>query len=149
MIPGRGRFAFHIPPESRIHIAPESVFTISRNAYSHAPEYAVGSIRAEGGKSGVNRRAWHIFWVLNTVGCITAAYGSVELESPFTRWSWMVSLVPLLPGNLVAMVAIDSFWRWTVHIQTFYLFVPVTVAFNAILWLATAFLARRLVRKPK
>src|SRR5205823_12920843 len=40
MIPGRGRFAFHIPPESRIHIAPESVFTISRNAYSHAPEYA-------------------------------------------------------------------------------------------------------------
>jgi len=41
MIPGRGRFAFHIPPESRIHIAPESVFTISRNAYSHAPDYAV------------------------------------------------------------------------------------------------------------
>src|SRR5205807_7209879 len=30
------------PAGIRIHIAPESVFTISRNAYSHAPEYASG-----------------------------------------------------------------------------------------------------------
>ena len=97
----------------------------------------------------MNRRAWQIFWVLNTVGCITAAYGSVESESPFIRWSWMVSLVSLVPGNLVAMVAIDSFWRWTVHIKTFYLFVPVAVALNAILWLAIAFIVRKLTHKSK
>ena len=32
------------PAGIRIHIAPESVFTISRNAYSHAPEYAASEV---------------------------------------------------------------------------------------------------------
>jgi len=33
-------YANRVPAGIHIHIAPESVFTISRNAYSHAPEYA-------------------------------------------------------------------------------------------------------------
>jgi hypothetical protein len=35
---GLGQFAFHIPPES--------VFTISRNAYSHAPDSTAESAAA-------------------------------------------------------------------------------------------------------
>jgi hypothetical protein len=37
---GLGDFSIHYFPESLIHISPESLFTISRNDYSHAPEYA-------------------------------------------------------------------------------------------------------------
>jgi len=38
---GRDRLAFHIATGIPIHIAPESLFTISRNAYSHCPESAL------------------------------------------------------------------------------------------------------------
>ena len=37
---GLSEFSIHFFPESLIHISPESLFTISRNDYSHAPEYA-------------------------------------------------------------------------------------------------------------
>jgi hypothetical protein len=40
---GLGDFSIHYFPESLIHISPESLFTISRNDYSHAPEYAPAS----------------------------------------------------------------------------------------------------------
>jgi hypothetical protein len=36
------RFSIRFPPESIIHIVPESVSTSLRNRYSHAPEYAKG-----------------------------------------------------------------------------------------------------------
>ena len=39
---GLSEFSIHFFPESLIHISPESLFTISRNDYSHAPEYALG-----------------------------------------------------------------------------------------------------------
>jgi len=38
---GPAKFFIHFTPESLIHISPESLSTISRNDYSHAPEYAV------------------------------------------------------------------------------------------------------------
>ena len=37
---GPSEVFIHFTPESLIHISPESLFTISRNDYSHAPEYA-------------------------------------------------------------------------------------------------------------
>jgi hypothetical protein len=37
---GPAKFFIHFTPESLIHISPESLSTISRNDYSHAPEYA-------------------------------------------------------------------------------------------------------------
>jgi hypothetical protein len=38
---GPAKFFIHFTPESLIHISPESLSTISRNDYSHAPEYAL------------------------------------------------------------------------------------------------------------
>ena len=97
----------------------------------------------------MNRTAWAIFWTLQAIGCITATYGSVESESLIVRWSWIVSLISLLPGNFVAMGVIQAVWKWTVHIQGIYLFVPLTVAANAILWLAIAFGIKKLASKSK
>ena len=97
----------------------------------------------------MGRRAWLVFLVLNSLGCITATYGSVESKSAFVRWSWLVSLVSLLPGNLVAMGIIQASWKWTIHIRTIYLFVPLALISNAFLWLACAFGIRRVVLKLK
>jgi len=42
---GLAELFIHFTPESLIHISPESLSTISRNDYSHAPEYAVSLMR--------------------------------------------------------------------------------------------------------
>ena len=97
----------------------------------------------------MSRRAWLVLLVLNSLGCITATYGTVESESAFVRWSWLVSLVSLLPGNLVAMAIIQACWKWTIHIQTIYLFVPLALISNALLWLACAAGIRRLALRSK
>jgi hypothetical protein len=97
----------------------------------------------------VNRRAWHVFWILQAIGCITATYGSVESESAIVRWSWIVSVIFLLPGNFVAMGVMQALWKWTVHIQAIYLFVPLTISSNATLWVSIAFGFKKLALKSK
>jgi hypothetical protein len=76
------------------------------------------------------------FVVIQTAGCVFASYGTVYSESAFARASWLLGFLLLLPGNLAAQATIQVL----IHVRTAYVFIPVTVASNAILWIACSWL---------
>jgi hypothetical protein len=86
----------------------------------------------------VSKRAWLIFGVVQILGCIAASYGTVYSESAFVRGSWFCGLVLLLPGNLPALVLSEKLW----HVRTAYIFFPVAVACNAVLWVTCSLVSR-------
>jgi hypothetical protein len=90
----------------------------------------------------VSKRAWLIFGVVQILGCIAASYGTVYSESAFVRWSWVCGLVLLLPGNLPALVLSEKLW----HVRTAYIFIPIAVACNAMLWVTCSLVSRILRR---
>jgi len=93
----------------------------------------------------VSKRAWLVFAAIQTVGCILASYGTVYSESAFVRGSWLIGFLLLLPSNLPAM-AVD---QKLIHIRTAYIFFPIAVACNVILWVTCSGVWRMLRRgKP-
>jgi hypothetical protein len=78
----------------------------------------------------VSKRAWLVFAAIQTIGCILAGYGTVYSESAFVRGSWLLGLFLLLPGNLPAAAVGQKL----IHIRTAYIFFPIAVVCNAILW---------------
>jgi hypothetical protein len=90
----------------------------------------------------VSKRSWLIFGAIQIVGCILAAYGTVYSDSAVVRGSWVCGLLLLLPGNLPAM-ALD---QKLVHVRTAYLFFPIAVACNALLWVTCSAVWRVLGR---
>ena len=96
----------------------------------------------------MKKKTWLLFSALNLLGCVFAAYGTVYSESAFVRWSWLAGFVLLLPGYVAALAATQACWKWTLHIRGvyvfFFLFVPVVLATNALIWMGIAFAWRRL-----
>jgi len=90
----------------------------------------------------VSKRAWLVFGSVQIIGCILATYGTVYSESAFVRWSWLCGFLLLLPGNLPAMALNQKL----VHVRTAYIFFPVAVASNAMLWV-TCSAVWRMIRR--
>jgi len=90
----------------------------------------------------VNRRTWLVFGAFQIVGCTLASYGTVYSESAFVRGSWLCGFLLLLPGNLPAMALNQKL----VHVRTAYIFFPVAVACNAMLWVSCSAVWRILRR---
>ena len=90
----------------------------------------------------VSRRAWLVFAAIQTIGCVLASYGTVYSESAFVRGSWLIGFLLLLPGNLSAMAVGQTL----IHVRTAYIFFPVAVACNAMLWVMCSTLWRTLRR---
>lgn len=82
------------------------------------------------------------FAAIQTIGCVLASYGTVYSESAFVRGSWMIGFLLLLPGNLPAMAVGQTL----IHVRTAYIFFPVAVAANALLWLMCSAVWRTLRR---
>jgi hypothetical protein len=95
----------------------------------------------------MKKKLWVVFAGVNLAGCVFASYGTVYSESAFVRWSWLAGFVLLLPGNLAAMAVSQVFWKWTVHIKEAYIFFPVAIATNALVWASSAFAWRRFSRR--
>ena len=79
----------------------------------------------------VSKRAWLVFAAIQTIGCTLAGYGTVYSESAFVRASWLIGFLALLPGNLPAIALSQTL----IHVRTAYIFFPVTVACNALVWI--------------
>ncbi len=79
----------------------------------------------------MGKRAWVVFAAIQTAGCAFASYGTVYSESVFVRGSWLVGFLLLLPGNLTAQAASQIL----IHVRAAYIFIPVAVASNGILWI--------------
>jgi hypothetical protein len=86
----------------------------------------------------VSKRAWLIFGALQIVGCVVASYGTVYSESAFVRGSWFCGFLLLLPGSLPATILSQEL----VHVRTAYIFFPVSVATNAVVWVTCSALWR-------
>jgi hypothetical protein len=82
------------------------------------------------GENRVSKRAWLIFGAVQIIGCILAGYGTVYSELAFVRGSWLCGFLLLLPGNLPAMALNQKL----VHVRPAYIFFPVAIACNAMLW---------------
>ena len=94
----------------------------------------------------VSKRAWLVFGVVQIVGCILAGYGTMYSESAFVRGSWLCGFLLLLPGNLPAMAVNQKL----LHVRAAYIFFPVAVASNAMLWVTCSAVWRMLGRdRPK
>jgi hypothetical protein len=78
----------------------------------------------------MSKRVWVIFGAVQIVGCIFASYGTAYSESAFVRGSWVFGFLLLLPGNIPGMLLSQKF----VNVQTAYIFFPVAVGCNAMLW---------------
>jgi hypothetical protein len=96
----------------------------------------------------MKKKTWLFFCGLNLLGCVFASYGTVYSESAFVRWSWLAGFILLLPGDIVAMTVTQVFWKWTIHIKEGYMFIPLTIASNAVLWATWAAAWRRFRPKP-
>jgi hypothetical protein len=83
-----------------------------------------------------------VFAALQTTGCILASYGTVYSDSAFVRGSWLVGFFLLLPGDLPAMAVAQTL----IHARTAYIFFPVAVTSNAMLWIMCSALWRTLRR---
>lgn len=90
----------------------------------------------------MSKRAFLVFAVVQIVGCILASYGTVYSESAFVRGSWLIGFLLLLPGNLPAIAVGQTL----IHVRTAYIFFPVTLASNLLLWLMWSGLWRTLRR---
>ena len=88
----------------------------------------------------MSKRAWLVFAAIQTIGCILASYGTVYSESSFVRGSWLVGFLLLLPGNLPAMAVGQTL----IHVRTTYIFLPIALACNAMLWIVCSRLWRAL-----
>jgi hypothetical protein len=86
----------------------------------------------------MKRRTWVVFFAVQLVGCILASYGTVYSESAFVRSSWLVGFLLLLPGNLPAMLLAQKL----IHVRTAFVFFPVAVGINAVLWMVLSSAAR-------
>jgi len=93
--------------------------------------------------SAVSKRAWFGFAAIQTIGCILASYGTMYSESALVRGSWLIGFLLLLPGDLPGI----ALGQTLIHVRTAYIFFPVTVAVNAMLWIICSALWRRLRRK--
>ncbi|HEV3511222.1 MAG TPA: hypothetical protein VGS05_05925 [Candidatus Sulfotelmatobacter sp.] len=93
----------------------------------------------------MSKRAWVVFGSVQIIGCILATYGTVYSESTFVRGSWLFGFLLLLPGNLPAM-ALD---QKMMHVRTAYVFLPVAVACNALLWMICAEVWRMVRRRAQ
>lgn len=93
----------------------------------------------------VSKRAWLVFGSVQIIGCILASYGTVYSESAFVRGSWLFGFLLLLPGNLPAMALNQKM----VHVRTAYVFLPVAIACNALLWMTCAEVWRVLRRRAQ
>lgn len=93
----------------------------------------------------MNKKTWLLFSALNLLGCVFATYGTVYSESAFVRWSWLVGFVLLLPGCIVATGVTQAFWKLTMDMRygDAYIFFPVALATNALIWTGAAFIWRR------
>ena len=86
-----------------------------------------------------------MFFAVQLAGCIFASYGTGYSESAFVRSSWLVGFILLLPGNLPATLLAQKL----IHVRTAFVFFPVAIGFNAILWIACSSLWGTLQgRKP-
>ena len=92
----------------------------------------------------MSKRAWLVFAAIQTIGCVLASYGTVYSESAFVRGSWPMGFLLLSPGNLPAM----ALGQKLIHVRTEYLFFPVAVGCNALLWL-TCSAVWRIVRHDR
>jgi len=90
----------------------------------------------------VSKRAWLVFAAIQTTGSILASYGTVHSESAFVRVSWLVGFLLLLPGNIPAMAVGQTL----LHVRSAYIFFPIAIACNVILWL-TCSAVWRIVRR--
>jgi hypothetical protein len=81
-----------------------------------------------------------VFATIQTTGCILASYGTVYSESAFVRGSWLVGFLILLPGNLPAMAAGQTF----IHVRPAYIFFPIAITCNAMIWIVCSTLWRTL-----
>src|SRR5438270_760596 len=63
-------------------------------------------------------------------------------ESAFVRGSWLCGFLLLLPGNLPAM-ALD---QKLMHVPAAYIFFPIAIACNAMLWVTSSAVWRMLRR---
>lgn len=79
----------------------------------------------------MSKRTCLVFAAIQTAGCIFASYGAVYSESAFVRGSWLAGFLLLLPGNLPAQAANQVL----IHVRTVFIFIPVAVASNGILWI--------------
>jgi hypothetical protein len=86
----------------------------------------------------VTKRAWLVFSATQTIGCVLASYGTVYSESAFVRGSWLIGFFLLLPGALPAMAVGQTL----IHIRTAYVFFPIVVICNALLWIMCSTLWR-------
>jgi len=93
----------------------------------------------------VSKRAWLVFGCVQIIGCILASYGTVYSESAFVRGSWLFGFLLLLPGNLPAMALNQKM----VHVRTAYVFLPVAIVCNALLWMTCAAVWRVLRRRAQ
>jgi hypothetical protein len=93
----------------------------------------------------VSKRTWLVFGFVQIVGCILAGYGTVYSESAFVRGSWLCGFLLLLPGNLPAMALNQKL----VHVRPAYIFFPVAVACNAMLWVTCSAVWRMLRRRTQ
>lgn len=90
----------------------------------------------------MSKRAWLVFAAIQSAGSIFASYGTVYSGSAFVRGSWLVGFLLLLPGNLPAQAANQVL----IHVRIAYIFIPVAVASNAILWITFSGFSR-IIRK--
>jgi hypothetical protein len=91
----------------------------------------------------MGKRAWLVFAAIQLAGCVFAGYGTVYSESAPVRLSWLLGFLLLLPGNLPAQAVSQAL----IHVRTDYVFIPVAVASNAILWITLSGFWRML-RQP-
>lgn len=79
----------------------------------------------------MKRRTWVVFCAIQLVGCVFAGYGMVYSQSAFVRSSWLAGFILLLPGNLPATLVAQTL----IHVRTAFVFFPVAVGLNAIVWI--------------
>jgi putative exporter of polyketide antibiotics len=90
----------------------------------------------------MSKQAWVSFTVVQLLGCIFASYGTEYTSSAFLRASWLIGFLLLLLGNIPALAVNEPL----THIRAAYVFFPVAVACNAMLWVIVAAVCGRLRR---
>jgi hypothetical protein len=91
----------------------------------------------------MSKRAWMSFTVVQLLGCIFASYGTEYTTSAFVRASWLIGFLLLLPGNIPALAVNEPL----THVRAAYVFFPVAIACNAMLWVFVAAIWRMLRRE--
>jgi hypothetical protein len=97
----------------------------------------------------MKKMTWLFFCAFNLLGSVFASYGTVYSESAFVRWSWLAGFILLLPGYFAGLAVSQVHWLWMLPIKSGYIFLPVTIATNALVWVAIASAWRRFRRKSK